>query len=236
VVTPSNPRLQPGAVLQFTATVSGTPNTEVEWTSTGGVIGPNGSYTAGAATGTFAVTAKLRGGTLNGATTIYIDPGTSEPAPTVRVLPGQNIQNIVNSVPEGAVIAIAAGIHRLHKITPKANQTFVGEPGAILSGATVLTGWVQDGSRWYVGGQTQEGTVTPATMGGFKVCQTASPRCGYPEDVFMDNTLKKHVATLGEVAAGTWFFDYASDRIYVGDNPGGRLVETSSHSMETPRA
>jgi parallel beta-helix repeat protein len=59
------------------------------------------------------------------------------------------------------------------------------------------------------------------------VCQQNAPRCGYPEDLFFDNTPLKAVATLAEVAPGRWFFDYATDRIYVADDPTGRNVETS---------
>jgi hypothetical protein len=43
----------------------------------------------------------------------------------------------------------------------------------------------------------------------------------------MDNVLKVHVSSLSAVGAGTWFFDYPADRIYVGDNPSGKTVETS---------
>jgi hypothetical protein len=53
------------------------------------------------------------------------------------------------------------------------------------------------------------------------------PRCNYPEDVWFDDVVKRHVASLAEVGAGTWHFDYEQNRIYVGENPSGHNVETS---------
>jgi hypothetical protein len=85
----------------------------------------------------------------------------------------------------------------------------------------VLTGWTSDGSRWYVGGQTQ------GTPPEFNACRPTHPRCSFGEDLFFDNVMKYHEDVLSEVGPGEWFFDYASDRIYVGDNPAGRVVETS---------
>jgi parallel beta-helix repeat protein len=220
-ITPPQPTVAPGASVQFTATVTGTSNTTVDWTSTGGVISPAGVFVAGQTTGTFTVAARLQGGTLAGTGQVTVQRSTVVDS-TIAVSPGASIQAAVNATASGAVILIKAGIHRLQTITPKSGQVFVGEPGAVLSGARVLTGWSWDGSRWYVTGQTQQGAVTAGVM-----CRPASPRCAYPEDLFINSVLKQHVSSLSAVKPGTWFFDYATDRIYIGDNPAGQLVETS---------
>ena len=88
----------------------------------------------------------------------------------------------------------------------------------------MLTGWVFDGTRWYVSGQTQGST--PATSAA-EACRPTHPRCSFAEDLFVDNVMKYHEDVLAEVGPGEWFFDYAADRIYVGDNPAGHVVETS---------
>ncbi len=56
-VNPPTATLQPGQTQQFSATVSGTSNTSVTWTATGGAINSSGLFTAGAAAGSFTVTA-----------------------------------------------------------------------------------------------------------------------------------------------------------------------------------
>ena len=56
-VAPTSVTLQPGQARQFTATVTGSANTAVTWSATGGTISTSGLYTAGQNTGSFAVTA-----------------------------------------------------------------------------------------------------------------------------------------------------------------------------------
>lgn len=57
-VSPTSVSLAPGQTRQFTATVTGTPNTGVTWNATGdGTISWTGLYTAGGTAGTFSVTA-----------------------------------------------------------------------------------------------------------------------------------------------------------------------------------
>ena len=160
----------------------------------------------------------------------FVPSGTVPPPPSVSyvdILPGQNIQAIVNGYPPGTAFLLKAGVHRMQTITPRTGDTYTGEMSGstrltTLSGARLLTGWVFDGTRWYVSGQTQG--QTPTTTG---VCLPTHPRCIYAEDLFFDNVMKYHEDALAEVGPGEWFFDYAADRIYVGDNPTGHIVETS---------
>ena len=56
-VTPPSATLAPGGTKQFAASVTGTSNTNVTWTATGGSITANGLFTAGATAGNFTVTA-----------------------------------------------------------------------------------------------------------------------------------------------------------------------------------
>lgn len=217
-VSPSTASVQPGGVVQFTATVTGTTNTAVVWSSTGGTISSTGRYTAGSTAGTFRVTATISGGTISGSATVTIQSSGS--GATIEVSPGQSIQAAVNSVPEGAVILIKSGVHRLQTIAPKSRQTFVGEAGSVLSGARLLTSFTREGSLWVALGQTQEGPLAGE-------CVSSRPRCRYPEDLFIDDVRLEHVASVAEVAPGKWYFDYASDRIYFANDPTGRRVETS---------
>ncbi len=56
-ISPTTASLQPGQQTQFTASVSGTTNTAVTWTATGGTVTTSGLYTAPTSTGTYTVTA-----------------------------------------------------------------------------------------------------------------------------------------------------------------------------------
>ena len=71
--------------------------------------------------------------------------------------PGDSLAAKVNAAPEGTAFRLRSGIYRLQQLVPKTGQTFTGEPGAILSGARLLTDWSQEGAYWVHAGQTQEG-------------------------------------------------------------------------------
>ena len=217
-VSPAAVTIQPGATAQFTATVTGTSNTTVVWSATGGTVSSNGAYTAGLTAGAFRVTATISGGTLAGSATVTVQ--SSSTSPSIEVSPGESIQNAINSLPDGAVIQLKAGVHRLQTLAPKYRQTIAGEPGAILSGARLLTTFTREGSAWVATGQTQQGS-------GYGECWATSPRCGNPEDLFINDVQLRHVGSLSAGGPGRWFFDYAADKIYFWDDPTGRRVETS---------
>lgn len=136
------------------------------------------------------------------------------------IQPGESIQAKVDAGVEGAVFLLKAGVHRQQAVRPKAGNTFVGETGAVMNGAKVLTGWIKAGNYWYVTGQTQRGQQ-------IGICDDAFPRCRYPEQLFIGDVRLTHVDALSKVVPGKWFFDYAASRIYMGDDPSGKTVETS---------
>jgi len=218
-ISPTSVSIQPGGTVQFSATVSGTSNNSIVWTATGGSMLSNGFYTAGQTTGTFKVTATISGGTIAASATVTIQSSSNTSA-TIAVSPGQSIQGAIDSVPDGSVILLKAGTHRMQTVVPKYKQTIAGEAGAILSGARLLTSFTREGTAWVASGQTQEGSRAGE-------CMATSPMCTYPEDLFIDDVLLKHVANLSDGGAGKWYFDYANDKIYFWNDPTGHKVETS---------
>ena len=147
--------------------------------------------------------------------------GTGVPADAVVIYPGQNIQAAVDAHPTGTTCLIKGGVHRLQSVVAKDGDTFVGEQGAILSGAIVLSDFTIEGNVWVANNQTQGGDPGPGA------CQAGYPRCTYPEDLFVDNVPLLHVASTAALSHGRWFFDYAADKIYLADDPTGHTVETS---------
>ena len=57
---------------------------------------------------------------------------------------------------------------------------------------------------------------------------------GYPETVFVDNTPLKPVDSLSKVVPGTFYFDYAADKIYIADNPAGHTIEAGKLAYAFP--
>lgn len=140
---------------------------------------------------------------------------------TVNVKIGDNLEALVNQYPPSTTFSLAPGIHRLQSVVPQNGDTFVGQTGAVLSGAALLTTFTPSGSSWTTHVQVTKAASYPG------VCNPAHPACVYPEDLFFNSVPKTRVTTASAVAPGTWYLDYGSGTVYMGDNPASYTVEIS---------
>jgi parallel beta-helix repeat protein len=228
-LSPDTISLVPGATKAFSAQVrlrNGSTSTQpVTYTSTGGATDSAGTYTAGEVAGTYTVVARLESSGLADTAAVTITEAASSCVSTATMLcPGDNIQAKVNAAAVGTRFTLATGIHRLQTIIPKSGQSFVGQAGAILSGARLLTGWVRSSSGWYVTAQTQEYDHSSIPSLDSARCDANAP-CQYAQDVYRDNVLLTRVTSLSALGPGKFYFDYGADRIYVGDDPSGHKIE-----------
>jgi Right handed beta helix region len=140
----------------------------------------------------------------------------------IRLEPGNDLQAQLQSQPEGAAFCLSAGVYRLVRpITPKDRQRLVGEPGAILSGAQVVTEWTQTGGAWRATGYLpSQPFVHGECVDGYRGCQ-------YAEAVFYDNRQLWRVDTRDELAPGRFFEDYDANSIWIADDPSQRMVEVA---------
>ena len=229
-VSPGSVAFVQGQTQQLTATARAADGAElgglaIRWTTSDPArvtVSATGLVT-GVAAGTATITASTD--TVSRSVRVDVSGTTSGTPSGTAIFPGDNIQSAVNAHPAGTQFVIKAGVHRLQQVMPKAGNAFVGEPGAVMSGARLLTEFTREGSHWVASGQTQQG----APHGE---CFADRPRCSYPEDLFLDDKALTHVASLAQVVPGTWFFDYGADKIYFSDDPTGRKVEASA----VPRA
>jgi hypothetical protein len=154
------------------------------------------------------------------------NPSYTKPSGATDVAVGDLTQTLLNNSTSGTKFWLLAGIHRptTELLIPNAKTfEFHGQPGAIWKGSKVLSGWTASGSDWFVGGQTQRFTATGGVTGlsGF-------PFYNNPEDLWFDGVFLERVASQAALGPGKWFFDLATDRIYVRDDPAGHLVETTA--------
>ena len=222
ILVPALATVATGGTVQFRVygrtTAGDSVAAQATYTAAGGTIAATGLYTAGQTAGTFQVIATQTAGTLADTSAATIAPATTCASTATLLCPGDNIQAKATAAGVGATLTLQPGTYRLQTVIPLPNQSFVGQAGAIMSGARLLTGWIQNGATWYVTGQTQEFGHTAGQC-------TSGTACQYPEDVYRDNVLLTRVLSLGAVGPGKFFFDYAADRIYVGDDPSGHVLE-----------
>jgi hypothetical protein len=173
--------------------------------------------------GTALITAEAPGALPDTLPVNAAGPEFATAATGTTISPGQSIQAAVNAYPGGTTFTLKAGVHRLQSVQPKAGDTFVGETGAIMSGARLLTSFTRSGSYYVAGGQTQQGYA-----GG--VCAPGFDGCKFPEQLFIDDRVLTRVSSLSQVTSGKWYFDYGADKAYFVDNPSGHRVEISVNS------
>jgi len=83
-ISPASASLQAGASQQFSASVTGTSNTSVNWTATGGTISSTGFYTASSTAGNFAVSAtSVASSSETVQAKVTIAPPPTPPAPPI---------------------------------------------------------------------------------------------------------------------------------------------------------
>ena len=151
----------------------------------------------------------------------YISPQRAMcAARMVSVDSDESIQGAVDQNPEGTTFLIKPGAHHLQSVNPKNGDSFIGEPGAILSGAIVIKSFRRQGKYW-----TAQRSI-PQVEGRGK-CQPKYPACTLPEDLFVDNAPLLRVPSLADVARHAWYLDYAAGTLYISDDPTGHIVELS---------
>jgi hypothetical protein len=166
---------------------------------------------------TFTLTATGTGGTATATVTITVNPAG------VQLNPWDSIQGAVNANASGTTFILNPGIYRLQSVVPKDGDVFSGQTGAILNGAILLSSWQQGTGMWIA---QASGITQQASYRG--TCLTTNPACMYPEDLFFDSQPLKRVASLSQVVSGTWYFDYASEKVYAGADPTGHTTELSA--------
>jgi parallel beta-helix repeat protein len=122
----------------------------------------------------------------------------------------------------GTTFCIEKGVHRqAAPIVPKTDDAFVGEPGAVLSGARSIGAlFTRSGRDWVAANQNAENTA----LDGECASGTA---CRYPNDVFLDDVPLQRVLDASSVGPGRFYSDYGAHQITIGDDPAGHRVEVA---------
>ncbi len=187
-ISPKSTTVNTGQTQQFTAAVSGSANTAVTWTATGGTISSSGLYTAGTSVGSFSVTAKSAA-----------DPTKSDTA-TVSVVNNGGLPGLppVPRQSDGAYVVIQSPVTGMHFAAPGSIRIYAdphdgnaADPDA-LTVTYLLNGQV---AGTFTGSGAQNGyfpfNLSNLTAGTYTITAqiTASQRVvtSVPVVVFVDN-------------------------------------------------
>jgi parallel beta-helix repeat protein len=156
-----------------------------------------------------------------------------EPCSGVAVAPGDDLEGLAAAWPAGTVFCIAPGTYRVrHQIKPRDGQEFIGTgPGVVITGGVPLSGFTRTGATWVAAGVPG----TPAYDPGSGFSSYLHPQAPYANDVTVDGRVLEKVGVRsggvvhGEPASavgpGSYFVDYDSGTVTLGDDPTGHDVE-----------
>jgi parallel beta-helix repeat protein len=133
-------------------------------------------------------------------------------------------QALIDGHPNGTTFCFASGEHTLlSPITLRQGDIIVGLGTAVIRAAATLTGWSKlSSTRWstHVSGLTVPALVTAS----FINCPDSTDHCNYPDDVYYGEGPLQRVWSLAAQGAGQYYVDYASDTIYIGNDPASTPV------------
>lgn len=132
------------------------------------------------------------------------------------------VQRLLDANPPGTTFCFASGIYRFaDPIDPKSGQRLIARKpgGAVLDGAVLLQHFQRSGNAYVARGRLERSGPSGRN------CVDPASLCDTRQDVFWDFKPLVRVTSRAQVAAGTYYEDFAANQVWVGKNPLGHLVE-----------
>jgi Right handed beta helix region len=153
------------------------------------------------------------------------------PCRAVDVNPTVDLRVQVAKRPAGTTFCLAPGTYRISdSLTLKPGQKLNGSGSGetIISGAKMVTA-TKGGAYWVITGETSLGQSAFSGTTQCRPFEGVDPNgmCIYRDQVFLDSRSLWQVGSLAELSSGEFFWDYGANRIYLADDPTGRMLELS---------
>lgn len=153
--------------------------------------------------------------------------------PGDRARPWRTLGHAVETAPAGATIVLREGVYHEKVEIFRKKLTIQNHPGEVVwfDGSEPVTGWTADGPRWRRDDWNVQFDNTDFTAGGgadWHMVDPQFPMANWPDQVFFDGRRLAQVRSAGEVGPGTFFVDYQTRQLFVGDNPTGRDVRATT--------
>ena len=169
---------------------------------------------------------------------LFVATTGSDASPGTQTAPVKTLQRAIDMAVAGDTIVVRGGQYYGQTAGVSKEITIEAYPDEEVwfDGTESLSGgWVQSGSVWYRDGFTTHFDYSPTytrgasdgTVPGWIYINPNYPMAAHPEQIFFDDVEVAQVASLAQVVAGTFYIDYAAQRIYVGADPTGVDIASS---------
>lgn len=192
----------------------------------------------GSLVGLPSATAGPTAGTGAAVDTLVVSPQGSNDAAGTAQAPMRTIGKAVAAAHAGQTILVRGGSYHESVTIPVGKtlhlRAYPGEQ-VQLEGSRVVSGFSDSGNDWVAGNWTPEFDASPTHTRGAKDSTTSGwgfvnpkyPLAAHPDQVWVDGTAQRQVGSRSALKPGTFYVDYAQDRLYLGSNPAGKTVRSS---------
>ncbi|MHA7239310.1 right-handed parallel beta-helix repeat-containing protein [Arthrobacter sp. TMS1-12-1] len=170
---------------------------------------------------------------------LFVSRSGSNSARGTRHSPLRTIKAAVRRAVSGQTIVVRAGsYHEQVKIPTTKRITLQSYPGeeVWLDGSRRVRGFEPEGRTFVAEGWTVEFDASPTyargradgTTPGWTFVNDERPMASHPDQVWIDGEPQRQVGSPEDVAPGSFFVDYDSDRLVLGSDPSGKQVRASA--------
>jgi hypothetical protein len=158
---------------------------------------------------------------------MFVATNGSDSNPGTQTAPFATLSKALSVVPSGGTVVVRGGTYHQSAATSRTTRV-TAYPGehVVFDGARSVTDFsVHSPGVWVASGWSFE----PARMdyGASSLITSSAPYAGWPEQTFYDGTQLDEVGSLGEITPDTFYVDRTADKLYIGSDPSGHLVEAS---------
>ena len=169
---------------------------------------------------------------------LVVDPAGSDSNSGTIEAPLASLATAIARAPAGATIVLRAGSYHGSYIIPTGKaltiQSYPGE-AAWLDGSRAVENWQPDGTGWVAPGWDVTFDASPTysrgapdnTASGWQFVNPTYPMAAHPDQVWLNDVAQLQVGSRALLVPGTFYVDYAAQRLYLGSDPTGAQVRAS---------
>jgi len=152
--------------------------------------------------------------------------------------PWKTVQHAVDAVPSGSTIVVRGGTYHESVTIPRGKKVTIQaypKEAVWFDGSRTVSNWSRSGSAWVAGNwnvvfddsPTYTRGAPDGTTAGWQFVNPAYPMAAHPDQLFLDGTALKQVASRAAVTAGTFYVDGTTHELVLGSDPTGHQLNAS---------
>lgn len=170
---------------------------------------------------------------------LFVSTTGNDSAAGTQPAPFKTLTNAIYRANAGQTIVMRGGsYHESVVVTAAKKLTIQNFPkeAVWLDGSEAVSNFKANGKNFVVDGWKTKFDSSPtytfgaadSTQAAWGFVNASYPMAAHPDQVWINNVAQKQATNLASVAAGSFYVDYASARLYLGTNPNGKSVRAST--------